>query len=115
MVNAFAFSFLERFSDPSGGGERCKCEVDLIAGVDNPSFSLQKTGASLDICPGVRFSTEVGTLRSLGFLRAACVKPDWLDGKFEFWILNSIGPLSFDCRLEVSVERGMDLTGVEVA
>jgi hypothetical protein len=33
-------SFGEKFSDPSG--ERYKCEVDLIGGVENPSFSLQK-------------------------------------------------------------------------
>jgi hypothetical protein len=32
----------EKFSDPSGGRERYKCEVDLIGGVENPSFSLQK-------------------------------------------------------------------------
>jgi len=32
----------EKFSDPSGGRERYKCEVDLIDGVENPSFSLQK-------------------------------------------------------------------------
>jgi hypothetical protein len=32
----------ERFLDPSGGRERYKCEVDLISGVENPSFSLQK-------------------------------------------------------------------------
>jgi hypothetical protein len=32
----------EKFSDPSGGRERFKCEVDLIGGVENPSFSLQK-------------------------------------------------------------------------
>jgi len=32
----------EKFFDSSGGRERYKCEVDLIGGVDNPSFSLQK-------------------------------------------------------------------------
>jgi hypothetical protein len=32
----------EKFFDPSGGRERYKCEVDLIGGVENPSFSLQK-------------------------------------------------------------------------
>jgi len=32
----------EKFLDPSGGRERYKCEVDLIGGVENPSFSLQK-------------------------------------------------------------------------
>ena len=31
----------EKFLDPSGGRERYKCEVDLIGGVENPSFSLQ--------------------------------------------------------------------------
>jgi len=32
----------EKFFDPSGGRERYKCEVDVIGGVENPSFSLQK-------------------------------------------------------------------------
>lgn len=32
----------EKFFDPSGEAERYKCEVDLIGGVENLSFSLQK-------------------------------------------------------------------------
>jgi CYTH domain len=32
----------ETFSDPSGGRERYKCEVNLTGGVENPSFSVQK-------------------------------------------------------------------------
>jgi hypothetical protein len=31
----------ERFTDPSGGRERYKCEVDLNDGVENQSFSVQ--------------------------------------------------------------------------
>ena len=33
---------VQRSLDPSGGRERYKCEVDLINGVENPSYSLQK-------------------------------------------------------------------------
>jgi hypothetical protein len=32
----------ERFGDPSGGGERYKCEVDLNDGVEVESFSMMK-------------------------------------------------------------------------